>query len=83
MRYLPLDDVVLRVMSVRERAYLATLAVATRRTAFFRCWVRKEAVVKALGTGFKGDKRHNMMTKKRTLCRIEVCKVVMARAIDM
>jgi 4'-phosphopantetheinyl transferase len=49
--HLPLDDVVLRVMSVRERAYLATLAVATRRTAFFRCWVRKEAVVKACGVG--------------------------------
>jgi 4'-phosphopantetheinyl transferase len=38
-----------------ERAALARLAPTERRAAFFRLWARKEAYVKALGTGFSTE----------------------------
>lgn len=41
-----------RGMAVRYFHPSEAAAVAGRRPAFFRCWTRKEAVVKAIGTGF-------------------------------
>jgi 4'-phosphopantetheinyl transferase len=38
--------------SAAEREVLRSLPPAEQRGAFFRCWTRKEAVVKAVGEGF-------------------------------
>ena len=40
-----------RFFSAAETATIEACAEGERRTAFFRTWVRKEAFVKALGTG--------------------------------
>jgi 4'-phosphopantetheinyl transferase len=48
MDFEPLVD---RVLSVAERGALDQLAPADRRRAFYRCWTRKEAYLKALGVG--------------------------------
>jgi 4'-phosphopantetheinyl transferase len=40
-----------RFFSVHEQAALAGLPEAARRAAFFRCWTRKEAFMKASGQG--------------------------------
>lgn len=40
-----------RFFSEREQAALAVLPEAARRAAFFRCWTRKEAFMKATGKG--------------------------------
>ena len=48
----PVDDAVAgRFFSAREQAALRGLRRADWRDAFYRCWTRKEAVVKALGKG--------------------------------
>ena len=44
-------DIAQRFFSPRESQALAALPPAQRQDAFFRCWSRKEAYVKALGTG--------------------------------
>jgi 4'-phosphopantetheinyl transferase len=40
-----------RVFSATEREWLGSRSGARQRNAFFRCWTRKEAVIKGLGTG--------------------------------
>ena len=42
-----------RVFSARERAALDAVAEAQRPAAALTCWVRKEAYLKALGTGLQ------------------------------
>ncbi len=51
-RFRPVErDLAKRFFSPAENAELATLSKADRPAGFFRCWTRKEALVKALGTG--------------------------------
>jgi len=45
------EDVAARFFSASECAALAALPQAARAGGFFRCWTRKEAMVKALGEG--------------------------------
>jgi 4'-phosphopantetheinyl transferase len=45
------DQIAERFFSPRERAALAALAPGQREEAFFLCWTRKEAYLKALGAG--------------------------------
>lgn len=44
-------DLAKRFFSDREVAQLESLAADVQREAFFRCWTRKEAYIKALGKG--------------------------------
>jgi 4'-phosphopantetheinyl transferase len=44
-----------RVFSVPEQRTLAALSEEARRAAFFDLWTRKEALLKALGTGLTRD----------------------------
>jgi 4'-phosphopantetheinyl transferase len=46
-----IDDITERFFSSREQADLAALPLHERRDAFFRCWSRKEALIKARGEG--------------------------------
>ncbi|WP_328754165.1 4'-phosphopantetheinyl transferase family protein [Geomesophilobacter sediminis] len=41
-----------RYFSAAERAELSALPVAEQLPAFYRCWTRKEAYLKGLGSGF-------------------------------
>ena len=45
------DDLAERFFSHRERNALRSLAPSERVPAFFRCWARKEAFIKAIGDG--------------------------------
>jgi 4'-phosphopantetheinyl transferase len=45
------DTIAKRFFSEREKQVLAETPADDRRRAFFRCWTRKEAVLKALGVG--------------------------------
>lgn len=47
----PHEALAARFFSARESDGLLALAPGDRREAFFNCWARKEAFVKALGTG--------------------------------
>jgi 4'-phosphopantetheinyl transferase len=46
------ENVPIEVFSPREHAEFTALPDAERQKAFFECWARKEACLKALGTGF-------------------------------
>jgi 4'-phosphopantetheinyl transferase len=46
-----MDAVASRVLSAAEREWLRGRRAAERKSGFFRCWTRKEAVVKGLGAG--------------------------------
>jgi len=48
------DSIARRFFSPNEVDQLLALPEAQRDAAFLRCWVRKEAYVKALGTGISG-----------------------------
>jgi 4'-phosphopantetheinyl transferase len=45
------ENIAERYFSVSEVAQLRALPIAEQDDAFFRCWTRKEAIVKALGDG--------------------------------
>jgi 4'-phosphopantetheinyl transferase len=47
----PCLDLARRFFSKEESAAITALATAERTEAFFRCWTRKEAYIKARGTG--------------------------------
>lgn len=53
----PAYDVAQRFFTPDEAHYLAGVSPEARTAAFFRCWVRKEAVAKAQGTGLVADLR--------------------------
>ena len=47
------EDIARRYFSAREAGDLQTLPPEEKVAAFFRCWTRKEAYLKALGTGLQ------------------------------
>jgi 4'-phosphopantetheinyl transferase len=51
----PLESLGPRVLSPAERDQLAAAEPAERQSAFLRAWTRKEAVLKASGTGIDRD----------------------------
>ncbi len=55
-----------RFFSTEERDDLQALPVAERELAFFRCWTRKEAFLKAVGTGLTTPIDHVRVTVKRS-----------------
>lgn len=55
-RDLPMDRLAARFFSPREIAALRVMPEGVRAAAFFACWTRKEAYVKACGTGLFGGR---------------------------
>ena len=47
-----------RFFSPHEQAQLADVDAGQRQHAFYYCWTRKEAVIKATGEGFSGHLNH-------------------------
>lgn len=50
---LPVEEMAARFFSASEAAALQAMPSASRRDAFFTCWTRKEAFVKARGDGLQ------------------------------
>ncbi len=50
-RAMEVEDIAERFFSRREHEALLLLPVSQRQAAFYRCWTRKEAFIKALGQG--------------------------------
>lgn len=46
-----MEQIVARLFSVRERTVFQALPVSSRQQAFYNCWTRKEAYLKARGEG--------------------------------
>jgi 4'-phosphopantetheinyl transferase len=46
-----IDQIAARFFSANENAVYCALPALDRRAAFFRCWTRKEAFIKAIGEG--------------------------------
>ncbi|MDT6982840.1 4'-phosphopantetheinyl transferase family protein [Streptomyces lusitanus] len=56
LRPMPVDVLAPTTLSADELAYVAEEPAGRRRwLAYLRCWTRKEAVLKAVGTGVVGD----------------------------
>jgi len=47
-----LDSLIALALAPREQAALRSLALGSREAAFYRAWVRREALAKAQGSGF-------------------------------
>ncbi len=47
-----IDQIVEQFFSPEEKILLSTISLSDRQEAFFRCWTRKEAYLKACGVGF-------------------------------
>ena len=56
-RHGDLDDVASSFFSRDERTQLLSLPRSARTAAFYRCWTRKEAYVKAIGSGIEAPLR--------------------------
>ncbi len=50
-RVLDMDQLAARFFSANENATYRAIPAPERRAAFFRCWTRKEAFIKAIGEG--------------------------------
>lgn len=50
-----LDGLLASICAPREHAAMRALSIADRHAAFYRLWVRKEALLKAMGTGLGGS----------------------------
>jgi 4'-phosphopantetheinyl transferase len=58
-------QVATRAFASAEDAWLRALPVSERLSAFFACWTRREACLKAQGTGWSGVKSSAAMPKLR------------------
>ena len=56
--------------SVAEQAALSRMVGAERIGGFYRCWTRKEAVLKALGGGSRSGSPSSMSRSSRTNLRV-------------
>jgi 4'-phosphopantetheinyl transferase len=62
------DGIAARFFAPGEQAVLSSLALADRIDAFFACWTRKEAVLKAVGLGIAGG-----LSRLEVTCRPDDC----------
>lgn len=47
-----MEQIAERIFSEKEKSFFHSLPESKKKEAFFNCWTRKEAVVKAIGDGF-------------------------------